>query len=93
MIDQNYTSDAASIKFDPKSFLTIEQLLEVWDTRGMKYRVDELHQLLLNRGLVPYADRGIFRKMFFEILETFLVKGLAKRDPRSTPAPRFPKVL
>lgn len=58
----------------------------------MKYRVDEFHLALLQRGLGVYVDRPMFRSMVHSILEKFLVEGEAKRDPRYAPIPRFPKV-
>jgi hypothetical protein len=75
-----------------KQFLSEEQLMEIWDTRGLKYRFDEFHELLLNRGLQPYVDRPRFQKMVMDILRSFLVNGDARRDPRRVPMQRFPKV-
>jgi len=76
-----------------KQFLASEVLHEIWDERGMKYRFDELHLILLQNGLGPYIDRQKFRSMVYNILEQFLVRGEAKRDPRYQPLPRFPRVL
>jgi hypothetical protein len=76
-----------------KPFITDEQLDELWDARGMKYRVDELHVALLNRGLGPYLDRPKFRKMVRDILEQFLVRGEAKRQPEHEVRQSFPKVF
>ena len=75
-----------------KQFLTSDQVQEIWDARGMKYRVDELHQMLLDRGLVNYVDRPMFRRMVLDIFRAFLVEGDARRDPRRQPRQRFPKV-
>lgn len=76
-----------------KSFLSDDALDEIWNVRGLKYRVDEFHQMLLNRGLANYVDRPAFRGMIREILQAFLVDGEARRDPKWTPRQRFPKVL
>lgn len=75
-----------------KPFLSPEQLDELWNERGMKYRVDEFHAALLQRGLGVYVDRPMFRTMVMSILEKFLVEGEARRDPRYQPIPRFPRV-
>lgn len=86
------TIGAESVLPPPKKFLEPEQLEEIWDTRGLKYRVDELHVALLNRGLGPYVDRPKFRQMVKDILEQFLVQGAAKRQPQFEVRQRFPKV-
>ena len=84
--------DAASVLPEKKQFITPEQFAEIWDTRGMKYRIDELHVSFLNRGLLPSIDRTSFRGLLREILEGFFVYGAARRDPRRSPRARFPKV-
>lgn len=83
--------DAAAVLPDKKQFLTSDQLDEVWNTRGLKYRIDELHISLLNRGLLPIVDRPGFRQLVREILESFFVNGDARRDPRRAPKQRFPR--
>jgi hypothetical protein len=85
-------SDVDSILPDKKQFITEEQLLELWDARGLKYRVDELHKMLLERGLAPYVDRAMFRKMLHDVFRTFLVEGDAKRQPKHELKMRWPKV-
>lgn len=85
--------DAESVLPEAKQFLTPEQLDEIWNTRGMKYRWDELHVALLNRGLLPSVDRPAFRQMVRDILAFFLVEGNAQRDPRRTPRQRFPRYV
>ena len=85
-------TDAESVQPPKKQFLSEAEFEEVWDTRGMKYRVDELHQLLLDRGLAVYVDRPMFRGLVHTIFHTFLVGGDARRDPRRVPKQRFPKV-
>lgn len=77
---------------DLKKFVEKTVVDEVWDTRGMKYRVDEIHQSLLNRGLQPYVNQQVFRKMIYDLVHGFFVDGEARRDPRRVPMQRFPKV-
>jgi hypothetical protein len=69
----------------PKQFLTEEQLLEVWETRGLKFRVDELHKYLIERGLLPSNRRDGFRKKVYGMLRKFLCEGEFRRDPRFVP--------
>jgi|WetSurSiteA1Bulk_404760.scaffolds.fasta_scaffold11402_2 hypothetical protein len=85
--------DAESVLPDDKPFITEEQLSELWDSRGMKYRIDEFHVALLNRGLIPTVDRPMFRQLVHDILRTFLVEGKARRDPRRSPRQRFPRYI
>jgi len=91
-MDDSRKPDADSVLPSKKPFLTEEQLLELWDARGWKYRWDELHQMLLDRGLAVYMNRPTFRKMIWDIVRAFLVDGEARRDPRHEPKTRFPKV-
>jgi len=85
--------DAESVLPPKKSFITSGELAELWDTRGMKYRVDDLHKMLLDRGLAVYIDRPKFRSMVMDVLRCFLVEGDARRDPRRQPKQAFPKVF
>lgn len=85
--------DAESVLPPKKVFLTLSELAELWDTRGMKYRIDDLHKMLLDRGLAVYIDRPKFRSMVMDILRGFLVEGDARRDPRRQPKQSFPKVF
>jgi hypothetical protein len=85
--------DVESVLPPPKPFLTSDQLAEIWDTRGMKYRVDEIHVALMNRGLLPSVDRPAFRQLMHDFLESFLVKGEARRDPRRSPRQRLPRYV
>lgn len=87
---QDQTSEA--VLPEPKKFMDQDTLKEIWDTRGLKYRVDEVHQKLLNRGLQPYVHQVLFRQMIYDMLSGFLVDGEARRDPRRVPMQRFPKV-
>lgn len=84
--------DVDSILPDKKQFLTLEQLMEIWDARGMKYRWDDFHRMMLERGLAPYFDRSMCRKMIMDILRAFLVEGEAKREPKHELKTRWPKV-
>lgn len=68
-----------------KQFLTEEQLLEVWETRGLKFRVDELHKYLIEHGLLPHNRKEAFRKKVFGMLKAFFVDGDMRRDPRFVP--------
>lgn len=92
MTQYSRDSDPESILPPEKRFLSGGDLDELWDARGMKYRVDEFHKMLLDRGLAIYIDRPKFRAMFKDILRDFLVEGLARRDPRRQPRQSFPKV-
>lgn len=76
-----------------KQFIQDDHLDELWDARGLKYRVDELHQMMLDRGLSVQIDRPKFRAMVKDILRAFLVEGDARIDPRHQPRQRFPKVF
>jgi hypothetical protein len=86
-------SEAGQAKLPEKQFLDADQLEEIWNMRGMKYRVDEMHKSLVERGLMPSVDRPMFRQAFQSILKEFLVDGRAKREPSKDPIPRFPKVF
>lgn len=85
--------DAESLIPPKKAFLTPEELEEIWNARGLKYRVDELLEMLLRRGLGVYIDQSKFRRMFKDILEGFFVQGDARRDPRRVPRQKWPKVF
>lgn len=68
-----------------KQFLTEEELLEVWENRGLKFRCDELHKFCVERGLLPHNRKDTFRKKVFGMLRKFLVEGETRRDPRYVP--------
>jgi hypothetical protein len=86
-------ADPEAVLPPKRQFITAEDLGELWDTRGMKYRVDDLHKMLIDRGLAVYIDRPKFRGMFKDVLRSFLVDGDARRDPRKQPKQSFPKVF
>ena len=77
---------------EEKQFLTEEQLYELWDLRGLKYRVDSFHVSLLSRGLNVSVDRAMFRSAVYDILKSFLIDGDARLPDKNNPLPRFPKV-
>jgi|WetSurMetagenome_2_1015567.scaffolds.fasta_scaffold583344_1 hypothetical protein len=77
---------------EPKQFITAEQFEEIWDLRGLKYRIDDLHVSLLSRGLNVAVNREVFRTAMHEILLAFFVKGDARLSSKKSPIPRFPKV-
>lgn len=79
--------------FAPKPFVSPEDMEEIWNARGLKHRIDEIHVSLLSRGLTPNVDREAFRKVIRSALDHFLVEGRSKPDPRLAPKPRFPKVF
>jgi hypothetical protein len=93
MTQHNKDTDPEAVLPPKKQFLTEDQLLELWDARGLKYRVDDFHKMLLDRGLAVYIDRPKFRNMFQDILRSFFVDGDARRDPRRQPKQSFPKVF
>jgi len=86
-------SSTESVLPPPKQFVDEDDLAEIWDARGMKFRVDELHMAMIQRGLNPQIDLPVFRKMFRDIVRQFFVDGEARRPPEHTPRQRFPKVF
>lgn len=77
----------------PKQFLEEVQLLEVWEDRGLKYRVDELHKFLSERGLMPTVRRDSFRKKVYGMMRQFFCEGEFRRDPRFVPPLKLSKRL
>lgn len=74
-----------SVELDRKQFLTPEQIYEVWEMRGLKYRVAEFHKYCTDRGLLTHFRVDTFGKKVFRMLEQFLVEGETRRDPRYQP--------
>lgn len=74
-----------SVSLDQKQFLTPEQLVELWETRGLKYRVAEFHKYCTDRGLLTHFRVDTFGKKVFRMLEQFLVEGETRLDPRHQP--------
>lgn len=68
-----------------KQFLTEAELEEIWEIRGMKYRIDEFHKHCTERGLMPHFRKDSFRKKIFGVLRAFLCNGETRRDPRYVP--------
>jgi hypothetical protein len=75
-----------------KPCLTLDQLDEYWDERGMKYRIDTLHKACLSYGMNVAIDRPKFRAMLYGIIKSFLVDGESLLDPKKAPLPSWPKV-
>lgn len=84
--------EADQVLPEPKQFLTAEQLDEIWNLRGFKYRIDDFHVSLLSRGLNVSINREVFRSTVYRLLNDFLVAGEARLNPKKAPMPRFPKV-
>lgn len=82
-----------SIVLPPKQFLTEDELLEVWETRGLKYRTDELHKFLIERGLLPHNRKESFRKKVYGMMRQFFCEGETRRDPRFVPPLKVSKRL
>ena len=59
--------------------------MEVWETRGLKYRTDELHKFCLERGLLPHIRADSFRKKVYGMLRQFLCEGEVRGAPRHVP--------
>lgn len=93
MRDPSPPVEAAQVVPEPKQFLTEEQFEEVWDLRGLKYRMDDLHVQLLSRGLNVSVDRATFRHTMHQILLSFFVQGDARIQAKHAPKPKFPKVF
>ena len=85
MADRSRGVIAESIALPPKQFLNEEELLEVWETRGLKFRVDEFHAYCTQRGLMTHFRQDSFRKKVYGMLRAFLVEGDSRRDPRHVP--------
>jgi len=93
MRDPSPPTDADQVLPEPKQFLTPDQFEEVWNLRGLKYRIDDFHVSLLSRGLNVSVNREIFRTAMRELLEEFFVKGEARLPSKKAPIPKFPKVF
>lgn len=86
-------TEADQVTLPKKVFLTAEEFDELWDARGLKFGVDDLHLAMLSRGLAPHVDRQSFRSTVRGLLTTFLVNGESRLDPKKSPIPKFPKVF
>ena len=85
-------TDVDQVRPPKKPCLTLDQLDEYWEDRGMKYRVDTLHKACLSYGMNVAIDRLKFRSMLYSIIKSFLVDGESLLDPRKAPLPSWPKV-
>jgi len=74
-----------SVVLPAKQFLSEDELVELWEIRGLKFRVDELHKFCQERGLLPHLRRDSFRKKVLGMLRAFMVNGEIRRDPRFVP--------
>ena len=86
-------SDPSAVLPQRKQYLSPEEYEELWELRGFKFRVDELHQAMLSNGLLPSINQDSFRDMMYRMVRDFLVDGAVRRDPRHAPRPLFPKVF
>jgi hypothetical protein len=93
MVDKARESIAESAILPKKQIITEERLLEVWETRGLKFRIDEFHQHCVDRGLMPHFKVDNFRAKVYRLLKQFLVEGETRRDPRFVPPPKKRKVV
>ena len=84
---------AESVALPEKQFLSEDELLEIWEMRGMKFRIDELHAYCVAHGLMSHVRAEAFRKKVFGVLRKFLVEGDSRRDPRHVPPLRPRKLL
>jgi len=85
MIDETRGESTHNAVLPEKQFLTEDELAEVWETRGLKWRVDELFKFCRERGLLPSVRQERFRKKVRGILRAFLCDGDVRRDPRFVP--------
>jgi hypothetical protein len=88
LIEPVVEKETASIVLPPKSFLTESQLQEVWEIRGLRFRIDEFHKHCSERGLHPSFRKDSFRAKMLNVLRSFFVVGESRRDPRFVPLPK-----
>lgn len=88
MVDPTRGESAESAVLPRKQFLSEEELLELWETRGLKFRIDEFYAHCRDRGLLPYFRKENFRSKLLNVLRQFLVEGESRRDPRYVPPPK-----
>lgn len=81
--------DPRDATIDKKPFLSLEQLMELWEVRGMRFGCDEIHAYCRGHGMHQHIDRFVFRRRLFSLLEQFLVAGEAQRDPQEIPPTVF----
>lgn len=76
-----------------KQFLSEEELLEIWEIRGMKFRIDDFYKHCRDRGLMPHFRKENFRSKIFSVMKQFFVNGETRRDPRFVPVTKRIKRL
>jgi hypothetical protein len=91
--DPARTNIPQAVVLPPKPFITGDELTEIWETRGMKFRVDEFFKWCTQNGLLPHVRRDSFRAKFHGMLEAFFVKGDSRRDPKFIPPRKQPKLF
>ena len=66
--------------------LTEEQLEDVWENKGLKYKMTKFHKFLLERGLLPMSvpDYLFLDHMKNDILKNFFVKGVREHEDGRT---------
>jgi len=93
MTDPIRESTAQATVLPDKRFLSNEDLLEIWETRGLKFRVDEFYTYCTNRGLMAHFRKDSFRAKMFGMLKQFFVDGESRRDPSTLPPTKTRKVF
>ncbi len=79
---------AESAILPKKKFLDETTLLELWETRGLKFRINDFYKYCRDRGLMPHFRQESFQAKIFNLLKKFLVEGETRRDPRFVPPPK-----
>lgn len=74
-----------STQLPTKQFITRDEFLELWEIRGLRFRIAEFHHYCIGRGLLPHFRVDSFSKKLFRVMEQFLVEGETRRDPRFEP--------
>ena len=80
-----------ALELPHKPFLSEQVLMEIWEGRGMKWRIDELHRYFRDNGLLPPVHRMAFRHMIFDAIRDHMVVGVAQRNPEEIPPSTFVK--
>ena len=93
MSEDHRESTAQAKVLSAKQIISEDDLLEVWENRGLKFRTDEFHKHCSERGLVPHFRVDHFRAKVYRMLKQFFVEGEVRRDPRFVPPPKQRKVF
>lgn len=64
--------------------LTHNELDQLFDKNGMKYRYARLHNLLASHGLLPHVTKEKFVSEMYKILSDFFVKGMCEDENGKT---------